>query len=117
MVDIACSGNPLLFEDFWKAQPSKGDVFLPASYRMGYVNRAQISPLEGPFWQSERLEAAIRALHTKVGNAVVEGKHLVLGVGSTQVIHAAMYAFSDANKSEPLVITSAPPYYQVSCKG
>ena len=39
-----------------------------------------------------RLEDAIRALHALVGNAVTDGREIVIGIGSTELISAALYA-------------------------
>lgn len=97
----ADSGTPLLFEDYWLAHP-EAEVRMRASFHQGYG---------GPLPQ---LEAAIRALHAQVGNAVTDGRQIVIGMGSSMLITAAMYAFSNVSRTPGVPATqvySAIPYY------
>lgn len=65
-------------------------------------------------WFMEReLDVQIRALHAVVGNAITEGRHIVVGTGSTQLYQAALYALSSPEQSEPTSVISAAPYYSV----
>ncbi|DBA90225.1 TPA: hypothetical protein ACH3X1_003523 [Trebouxia sp. C0004] len=82
----ADSGTPLLFEDYWLAHP-EAEVRVRASFHQGYG---------GPL---PELEAAIRALHAQVGNAVTNGRQIVIGMGSSMLITAAMYAFSNVSRT------------------
>jgi L-tryptophan--pyruvate aminotransferase len=59
------------------------------------------------------LEQAIRKLHGMVGNAVTEGRYLVLGVGSTQLYQAALFALADSSQATPTPVVSATPHYSV----
>lgn len=62
-----------------------------------------------------KLEEEIKNLHQVVGNAVIEGRHIVVGTGSSQLIQAALYALTDSLvKSDPISIVAAAPYYSVS---
>ncbi|CAO2194515.1 unnamed protein product [Urochloa humidicola] len=64
-------------------------------------------------FQSVELERQIRRLHRAVGNAVVDGKHLVFAAGSIQLINALVHALSpDANAaSPPARVVANAPYY------
>jgi histidinol-phosphate/aromatic aminotransferase/cobyric acid decarboxylase-like protein len=77
----ADTGTPWIFEDYWIANPQPRLSLLP-SYHLGYG--ADVP----------RLEAAIRALHELVGNFDTRGQHLVIGVGSTELISAGLYALA-----------------------
>ncbi|RVW37459.1 Tryptophan aminotransferase-related protein 4 [Vitis vinifera] len=59
-------------------------------HRMSYVfkNHSLISRV---------LENQIRKLHTAVGNAVTQGRLIVFGAGSTQLLNAAVHALSPDN--------------------
>lgn len=66
------------------------------------------------------LELTIRELHTLVGNAVTQDRYILLGVGSTQLFQAAIYALaanlpenSTPSTSDPIEIVSAVPFYSV----
>ena len=43
------------------------------------------------------LETAVRQLHSRVGNAVTEGCHIVFGVGSTHLIYILEERIDDAS--------------------
>ena len=101
----ANSGTPFIFEDYWVRHPEATVEILP-SYHIGYGSHMP------------RLEAAIRALHELVGNAETVGREVVVGIGSTELISAAMYALAPddapmgASGDAPrAAIWSAPPYY------
>ena len=53
-------------------------------------------------------------LHNVVGNAVTEGRHIVVGTGSSQLFLAALYALSPTDSPEPISVVCATPYYSVS---
>lgn len=53
-------------------------------------------------------------LHKLVGNAITEGRHIVVGTGSTQLYQAALYALCLPDASEPMSVVSAAPFYSVS---
>lgn len=57
---------------------------------------------------------AVTRLHELVGNAITEGRHIVVGTGSTQLYQAALYALSPPDASEPMNVVSAAPFYSVS---
>ena len=92
----AGSGSPYMFESYWVRHPEARSSVLP-SYHIGY---GSLLP---------QLEASIRELHALVGNALTDGRHIVIGVGSTELIHAAIYAL--ANESARSAVWSDTPYY------
>ena len=50
---------------------------------------------------SQELERLIRRLHASTGNAITEGRFILFGAGSTQLINAAVHALSPHNSSAP----------------
>ncbi len=103
-----CSGTPTLFEDYWSSNLEASAAFIPGTFRLGYS--------DGNLYA---LEQAVRKLHDTVGNVVTEGKQLILGAGSTQVIFGLLHAISLVNREDGFegktAVTSKPPYYNVSC--
>jgi len=101
----AAGGTPLIFEDYWVAHPEAETVLRP-SYHIGYGD------------EMPRLEHAVRELHAMVGNADLRGQHIVFGIGSTELINAALYALAttcghaDADGAAPSSrVWAEPPYY------
>ena len=70
------------FEDYWVKHP-EARISIKSSFRIGYEPDAM-----------PRLEEAIRSLHDLVGNAEHRGRDIVIGVGSTELIAAALYALA-----------------------
>ncbi|KAL6315566.1 hypothetical protein AAG906_000870 [Vitis piasezkii] len=50
---------------------------------------------------SQELERLICRLHASTGNAITEGRFILFGAGSTQLINAAVHALSPHNSSAP----------------
>ncbi|WVZ69061.1 hypothetical protein U9M48_017911 [Paspalum notatum var. saurae] len=106
----ATSGNPLFLEPYWKRHAAASAVLVSGWHRLSY------STTDG-IYQSVELENHIRRLHRAVGNAVVDGMHLVFGGGSTQLINALVYALSpdavvdDNASSPPAPVVATAPYY------
>jgi len=95
----ANSGTPFIFEEYWVQHP-EATVSIKPSYHIGYGA------------DMPRLEAAIRSLHTVVGNAVADDSvHVVVGLGSTELINAALYALSEDDAAQPAAVWSQAPYY------
>lgn len=65
------------------------------------------------FLEAEFAKEVVR-LHRVVGNAVTEGRHIVVGTGSSQLFLAALYALSPNHASQPINVVCASPYYSVS---
>ena len=75
-------------------------------HRMSYVfkNESLISSV---------LENQIRKLHNTVGNAVTQGRFIVFGAGSIQLLNAAVHALSQEHSSVPAKVVASVPFYQV----
>ena len=63
---------------------------------------------------SKELEKQIRKLHATAGNAITDGKYIVFGGGSTQLLSAAVNALSSKVSSSPTKVVASVPYYPVS---
>ncbi|XP_078428424.1 tryptophan aminotransferase-related protein 2-like isoform X3 [Wolffia australiana] len=101
-------GDPSMFEEYWREEGGEGAVVIRSWEKMSYFSRGG----EGPCWFMEgALQEQIARLHGVVGNARVQGKHLVVGVGSTQLFQAALFAISSTHDAQPLPVVSAAPFY------
>ncbi|XP_047052097.1 tryptophan aminotransferase-related protein 2-like [Lolium rigidum] len=102
-------GDPTMYEEFWKEAGECTAVVIP-----GWQGLSYFSDAEGLCWFLEpEFESEVRRLHRLVGNAVVDGYHLVVGTGATQLSQAAMYALSPARAvaNHPIGVVSPAPYY------
>ena len=70
----------------------------------------------GDLYMSTELENYIRKLHSIVGNAITEDRYIVFGVGSSQLLSAAVYALSSQNSSSPSNVVASIPFYSVPFK-
>jgi len=84
---VAFSGDPYFLEPFWKKHARMSAILVSGWHRMGYTYS------DGSYI-SQLLVDHIQKLHDIVGNAITEGKHIVFGSGSTQLLNAAVYALS-----------------------
>ncbi|KAF8726004.1 hypothetical protein HU200_020585 [Digitaria exilis] len=100
-------GDPTLYVEFWRGTGDRATIVIPGWQTMSYF-----SDLVGFCWFVEpTFEREVRRLHRLVGNAVVEGYHLLVGTGSTQLFQAALYALSPAQDGSPMSVVSPAPYY------
>ncbi|XP_043719975.1 tryptophan aminotransferase-related protein 4-like [Telopea speciosissima] len=101
----ADGGDPLYLEPYWMQHEASSAVTISGWHRMSY------SFPESAFLSAE-LTKQILKLHTSVGNAITEGKFIVFGVGSTQLLHASLYALSDDDRLlKPVNVVARAPYY------
>lgn len=68
---------------------------------------------DGRPYMTLELERHVRLLHKLVGNAAAEGKQIVFGAGSTQLLNAALHALAPDNSSSPSSVVATVPYYPV----
>lgn len=99
-------GDPTLFEEYWLTQPDAPTI-IPSWQGLSYFAHRHNSYL----FVDSFLEQTIRQLHGMIGNAVTEGRFLVLGVGSTQLYQAALYALTSPDSPTPTSVVSAIPHY------
>ncbi|XP_030544150.1 tryptophan aminotransferase-related protein 3-like [Rhodamnia argentea] len=102
----ADGGDPLFLEPFWKQHAESSAVVVAGWHRMSYS-------FSDYTFLSRELESLLRKLHSQVGNAVTDGKHIVFGVGSAQLLNAAVHALSPDNSSHPASVVASIPYYQL----
>lgn len=106
---VGCSGDPTMYEEFWRGTGDSASIFIPGWQTMSYF-----SDLGGICWFLEPgFEREVRRLHRLVGNAVVDGYHVLVGTGSTQLFQAVLYALSPASDGTPMNVVSPAPYYSV----
>lgn len=99
-----------MYETFWRQTGDKTTITIPGWQSMSYFSDATNICW---FLEPEFAKEVVR-LHNVVGNAVTEGKHIVVGTGSSQLFLAALYALSPRDASEPISVVSAAPYYSVT---
>ncbi|XP_062099654.1 tryptophan aminotransferase-related protein 3-like [Humulus lupulus] len=98
-------GDPLFLEPFWMKNAGSSAILVAGWHRMSYT-------FNHSSFMSKQLEARIRHLHAIVGNAVTEGKYIIFGSGSTQLINAAIHALSTHhNSSSPSKIVASIPFF------
>ncbi|CAL0328560.1 unnamed protein product [Lupinus luteus] len=100
----AMSGDPYFLEPFWMKHAASSAVLVSGWHRMGYTYS------DGSYI-SELLVKYIQKLHDTVGNAVTEGKYIIFGGGSTQLLSAAVYALSPNTAVSPAKVVATAPYY------
>jgi L-tryptophan---pyruvate aminotransferase len=106
-----------MYEVFWRAVGPRVTTVVPGQQAMSYVSSDDGAG--GLCWFLEpALEREARRLHRLVGNAAVDGYHLVVGNGATQLFQAAVYALSvDAPADRmPVPVVCAAPYYSVRAR-
>ena len=93
-------GDPDFTRDYWKER------LLPCSIPF---NRAMAY---NPIYIKESLRNTIKEMHNTVQNAETAKCHVVLGVGATQILSAAMYALTE-NGAPREVFVRKPYYYRL----
>uniref|UniRef100_A0ACD5VM96 Uncharacterized protein n=1 Tax=Avena sativa TaxID=4498 RepID=A0ACD5VM96_AVESA len=103
-------GDPTMFEAFWRETGDAAEIVIPGWQTMSYF-----SDVSNVCWFLEPgFDQQVRRLHRTVGNAAVDGYHVLVGTGSTQLFMAALYALSPPNADgagEPMSVVSTAPYY------
>ncbi|XP_020535517.1 tryptophan aminotransferase-related protein 4 isoform X2 [Jatropha curcas] len=102
----ANSGDPLFLEPFWVKHAGSSAFLVAGWHRMSYMYS------DGSYI-SQELESHIRKVHAIVGNAITEGRYIAFGVGSTQLLNAAVRALSPRNASSPARVVASIPFYPV----
>ncbi|MFS7895989.1 putative alliinase, EGF-like domain, pyridoxal phosphate-dependent transferase, major [Helianthus anomalus] len=109
----ADGGDPIFLEPFWMQKAADSSVLIPGWHRMSYkYNDHPLMSIEYNLMSTE-LEYYIRKLHSIVGNAITQGRYIVFGIGSSQLLTAALYALSSENSSSPSNVLATIPYYPV----
>ncbi|CAN1845767.1 Tryptophan aminotransferase-related protein 2 [Linum perenne] len=95
-------GDPTMYEKYWKETAGdRATVVIPSwEFTSYFSDSAAICWfLEPP------LARQILRLHRVVGNAVTEGRHIVVGTGSTQLFLAVLYALCPQNVTNPVSVS------------
>ncbi|KAL8142414.1 hypothetical protein V2J09_015446 [Rumex salicifolius] len=100
-------GDPKMMEAYWKKKGEKWSITIKAWEMVSYFS----DPGNVCWFLQPELGEAVRRVHRMVGNAVVDGRYVVVGTGSSQLYQAALYALSCAEAAQPLSVVSAVPYY------
>ncbi|KAL1831253.1 hypothetical protein ACET3Z_000904 [Daucus carota] len=98
------SGDPTFLEPYWMKNAASSAVVVAGWHRMSYI-------FSDHSYTSQELEKSIHRLHSIAGNAVTEGKYVVFGTGSTQLLNAAVHALSLDNSSTPSKVVVSIPFY------
>ncbi|KAJ9546042.1 hypothetical protein OSB04_025749 [Centaurea solstitialis] len=103
----ANSGDPIFLEPFWMQHATNSAILISGWHRMSYS-------YDDNWFKSTQLENYIRKMHSIVGNAITEGRYIVYGIGSSQLLNAAVYALSSQNSSSlPSNVLASVPFYQM----
>lgn len=100
-------------EPFWKQHAESSAVVVAGWHRMGYTYPDDVTFI------SKELEKQIRQLHSIVGNAVTQERYIIFGAGSTQLLNAAVHAYtldhfnSNSSASLPAKVVASIPFYAV----
>ncbi|XP_058767078.1 tryptophan aminotransferase-related protein 2-like [Vicia villosa] len=100
-------GNPTVYERFWRQSGDKTSITIKGWQSMSYF--VDVSNICW-FLEAEFAKEVMR-LHRVVGNAVTDGRYIVVGTGSSQLFLAALYALSPSHANEPINVVCAAPYY------
>lgn len=91
-------GNTGFLANYWLRYDSKAARFLYGDTNLGYSHA----------FPNDAVKESIKAIHDKVGNALTEDKHLVVGAGASQVIQAALYALK---RRDIKSVYARPPHF------
>ncbi|CAM8943509.1 unnamed protein product [Rhodiola kirilowii] len=104
---LHCSGDPTMYENFWKHMDEETTIVIP-----GWQSISYFSDPTNPCWflEPEFAKQVVR-IHKVVGNAITENRYIVVGTGSTQLYQAALYALAPPDNPIPMDVVSAAPFY------
>ncbi|KAJ0501396.1 putative alliinase, EGF-like domain, pyridoxal phosphate-dependent transferase, major [Helianthus annuus] len=102
----ANSGDPIYLEPFWMQNAADTTVVISGWHRMSYEYD------DDPMMSTE-LDKYIRKLHSIAGNAITQDRYIVFGVGSSQLLSAAVYALSSEISSSPSNVLASIPFYHL----
>ncbi|CAN1774571.1 Tryptophan aminotransferase-related protein 2 [Linum perenne] len=99
-----------MYEKFWRETGDRATIVIP-----GWQSTSYFSDPGNLCWFLEpELSRQIVRLHSVVGNAITDDRHIVVGTGSTQLFLAVLYALCPQNVTEPVSVVSMAPFYSVS---
>jgi len=99
-----------MYEQYWQHAGEQTTVVIRGWQHMSYF-----SDVSNICWFLEpELAKEIVRVHRVVGNAVTEGRHIIVGTGSSQLFLAALFALAPRDGPDPVSVVSQAPYYSVS---
>nr|AKJ88113.1 TAA-related [Marchantia polymorpha] len=99
------SGDPVMYEYYWKQNAEAGTLVTPPWYRMSYREGMNMGT-----GCTLALEKQIRTLHKMVGNAAADGKILLVSSGSSPLLLSIMQALSYQKQASYSAVAAAPFY-------
>ncbi|PON96702.1 Trytophan aminotransferase, partial [Trema orientale] len=100
-------GDPTMYEHYWENMGERTTIVI-----RGWQSMSYFSDIKNICWFLEpELAKQVVRLHKVVRNAETEGRHIVVGTGSSQLFLAALFALSPKEATEPISVVSAAPYY------
>jgi len=105
ILDLA-KGSPKFLEEYWK------NLDLSTTKHGIEYSNLRFSPNFGMdyiFNTTDEMKETIRKIHKAVGNANVQGKHIIVGNGVTHILMAAMYAYYKKYGNDSVIVKK--PYY------
>ncbi|CAM8942176.1 unnamed protein product [Rhodiola kirilowii] len=103
-------GDPTMCEPYWAKMGEKGAMAIGGCQSLSYFSANDNNNNLSCWYMEAELIESIKRLHSVVGNAVTKDKFIVVGTGSTHLLHAALYAIT-APLAQPVNVVSAAPYY------
>ncbi|GER37028.1 tryptophan aminotransferase related 2 [Striga asiatica] len=101
-------GDPTMYESYWKEIGQNLSLEIPGFESLSYFS----NPKKLCWFLEPKLEDQIKKVHEKVGNAITENRHIIVGTGSSQLILAALFALSTSvNEPNPVSVICRAPYY------
>ncbi|KAJ8753499.1 hypothetical protein K2173_022740 [Erythroxylum novogranatense] len=100
-------GDPTMYERYWQQVGDKSSILIPGWRSVSYLS----DPGNVCWFLEPEFAKQVTRLHKIVRNAETEGRHIVVGTGSTQLVQALLYALSPQDAKEPINVVSAAPYY------
>ncbi|CAL0314081.1 unnamed protein product [Lupinus luteus] len=100
-------GDPVVFEPYWKKRSDEYTTVIKGNDLMSYMS----DPNDVCWFMLPETKYAIKRIHSLVGNAETEDKHIVVGAGSSQLFLAALFALCPSDSSQPINVVSQAPYY------
>ncbi|OIV93062.1 hypothetical protein TanjilG_20724 [Lupinus angustifolius] len=100
-------GDPVVFEPYWKKRSDEYATVIKGNDLMSYMS----NPSDVCWFMLPETKDAIKRIHSVVGNAEIEDKHIVVGTGSSQLFLAALFALCPSDSPQPINVVAQAPYY------
>ncbi|NBP13501.1 aminotransferase class I/II-fold pyridoxal phosphate-dependent enzyme [bacterium] len=105
-------GSPKFMVPYWRNLDTlikSGKIATENSYAYVSMNFPPEFAMDYVFGGTDKLKDTVKRIHKITGNVDLENKNIVIGNGSTQIIIAAMFAYSQKYKNDSIYVKR--PYY------